>query len=465
MRLISMLMAAALAAACAATSVPLRWTVETSRASPASFEQYRGTSIALEATLNSYERPLAVEGEPRLYWQTNGMGSAWWSAPATASNNVLRATFGPENDIGATSYTCFIGIPGSVYSAAFRLRMLPSPGAKPNTLPIPVPRIDFSEVEVTNAPWASSEDLSAMSGDVAGLSSSVSAIWSYAFGKTAWIAVTNYSGVAAANGVAPSFQLLEVRDGRTNVVYSSGAEVASALSNEVAKLSAAFGDMLEEVRRSVPSPAWSRYQSASGAPNPASNDVTVLSTPSVMLTGGAEWEQYVDVASNSLWILTSKGMHVTSGDSNGWFRISGGDGKAAFEVVTENASIADALPAGNPAADQLLGTMTADFIAAAQPVLYTSPTLKPKDGFMPEGEDPNCDVAWTNLGGNRWRATVEFVNVLETYFAFAMYTRPGRTVVRNHAPMDVSGGIICPDGVTRICPKVSAGIVTWEVVP
>lgn len=139
-------------------AVPLRWTAETSRAAPVAFEQFAGTSIGLEAALTSYGRPLAVVGEPRLYWQTNGMGSTWWSAPASASGNVLRATWTPACEaVGATSYRGFVGVPGSVYSAAFTLRLRPSPGAVPNALPLPAPRIDFAAIEVANAPWVEEE--------------------------------------------------------------------------------------------------------------------------------------------------------------------------------------------------------------------------------------------------------------------------------------------------------------------
>ena len=119
------------------SSVPIRWTVETSRAQVAQFEAYRGETLDLEATMKSYGSPLATPVQPSLYWQTNGMGAAWWTAPATASGNVIRATWSPTNDCGGTVYNCFIGQAGGNYRAAFRLRMLPSPGYTPNHLPLP----------------------------------------------------------------------------------------------------------------------------------------------------------------------------------------------------------------------------------------------------------------------------------------------------------------------------------------
>ena len=154
--------------------VPLRWTVETSRAVPAQFEAYQGETLALEAALQSYGKPLEAPSNYSLYWQTNGMGNAWWSQevvgfsgsgtiegsnssvplPTTTTTNVLFATWSPTNDVGAKVYNCFIGKPGTIYHAAFQLRLRPSPGATPNELPLPQKVIDFAKVTVLNPPWS-----------------------------------------------------------------------------------------------------------------------------------------------------------------------------------------------------------------------------------------------------------------------------------------------------------------------
>lgn len=147
-------------------AVPLRWTVETSRAQVAQFDSYRGETLDLEATMQSYGKPLETPVQPSLYWQTNGMGAAWWTAPATASGNVLRATWSPTNDCGGTVYNCFIGGPDATYRAAFRLRMLPSPGFTPNHIPLPTVKAEsdpvFSAWLATNELFSAGVDTNAV---------------------------------------------------------------------------------------------------------------------------------------------------------------------------------------------------------------------------------------------------------------------------------------------------------------
>lgn len=126
------------------SSVPIRWTVETSRVQPAVFEAYQGETLDLEATMQSYGKPFAITGDDiRIYWQTNGMAGAWWSAPAavkvgqSGERDTYAATWTPSMDAGAAVYSCFIGQPGGNYRAEFRLRLRPSPGSTPNTLRLP----------------------------------------------------------------------------------------------------------------------------------------------------------------------------------------------------------------------------------------------------------------------------------------------------------------------------------------
>ncbi len=85
------------------------------------------------------------------------MGSAYWSAPAHVESNHVCAVWSPTNDVGASVYNCFIGSIDGSYRAAFKLRLLESPGYSPNTLDLPTPRLDFATIEVSNAPWLTDE--------------------------------------------------------------------------------------------------------------------------------------------------------------------------------------------------------------------------------------------------------------------------------------------------------------------
>jgi len=147
-RLLKCLFAALVASS--AGAVPLKWTVETSKAQVATFDQFQGATYDLEASLLSYGKPLYISGDPNFYWQTNGMGSLYWSIPATATNNIFRATWTPNMDVGAKVYNCFIGVSGTVYNAACVIRLRPSPGAVPNALPLPTPFIDCAVVKFVN---------------------------------------------------------------------------------------------------------------------------------------------------------------------------------------------------------------------------------------------------------------------------------------------------------------------------
>ncbi len=253
----------------------------------------------------------------------------------------------------------------------------------------------YTRAEADAAIAAATPDLTpyATTNDTASISRSVSALWQYTFGDRAWIAVTNY--MRTAKGVVPSLQLWEVRDGATNCVYSSSEEMAHIVSNEVDRIALALSNLVEGVRAQIPSTAWSAYQSMSGDPNPASNEVTVVSTPSVMLTGGAEWQQYVDVSSNSLWVLSSRGVTVASSDTNGYFRITDAEGKAAFEVVKEKAMTVDAL-AQDVTAPGDEGVMSVTFVAKAQPTLFLSPSLS--TAFVEASADGNASVAFLAMG-------------------------------------------------------------------
>ena len=109
-----------------------------------------GSTVDLAVTLKGYTTPPIADGaDVRLWYQTNGMGSAWWSAPATFDGSTITATFGPAQDCGADRVSLFFGAPSNVFASAV-LRLTHAPGFTPSSLPLPVPVLDFATVELRN---------------------------------------------------------------------------------------------------------------------------------------------------------------------------------------------------------------------------------------------------------------------------------------------------------------------------
>lgn len=142
-------------------AVPLKWT-----ATPLSPPYMpppvpHGSTIELTVELEGYTSPpIAAGADVRLWFQTNGMGSAWHSAPASVTSNTVSAVFGPAQDTGADRINCFLGAPSNIFAAVV-LRLSAAPGFRPNALPLPVQVLDFAAVEIANAPWPSAEDVAA----------------------------------------------------------------------------------------------------------------------------------------------------------------------------------------------------------------------------------------------------------------------------------------------------------------
>jgi len=571
---------AALAAYDAASAVPLRWTVETSRPGVEAFVAYHGESLDLQATMLSYGDPLALTNAPAmLYWQTNGMGKAWWSVPASCSSNVLSASFAPHMDPGASVVNGFIGVAGQHYRASFRLHFRNSPGADTANLPLPVRVLDFDTVEVINAPYYTKQEsderydnirdraMNAVTtnaqgeatiqgltvqtydgirvhwfpgddywldmgadvgrysergmwgflygagnheddnvrewwslpyggGDLATLSDideaianieipdrdltdyathaqatnaaravsapleeNVGVLWQYVLGDTVWFAVTNY--MRTVEGVVPSLQLWEVRDGSTNLVYHSTEEITNFVNAANAALRA-------DLTNSLAARAWSRYQSATGADNPQPGDITIVSTPSIMMTGGGEWNRYVHTGGSSVWVLRSNGLTTFGGGSNGsFFAVQDDEGNTQFEVRRTDSYEVDALPSAT-GFDGDDFQVTYNLPASGNPpTLYASTNLA-ATAFAAE-ENGSIDslgitVNWASSGG-LWRATIVQDVKAPALFVHAKALQEGSIVVRNNAPTSLSGGIVIGNTKYSIGTATISGHTVLTLTP
>ena len=354
-------------ASAAFAAVPLRWTVETSRVQPASFDAYQGETLTFEAALQSKGKPLEAPLNYSFFWQTNGMGSTYWEAPCPvpsssldgASTNVMFATFTPSMDVGARVYNCFIGSPSNIYHAAFQLRLRPSPGALPNALPLPTPVIDFAQVEVANAPWAAAADVAAVASDVGRLGVGYGRIYGFVTGATnANFSATNYPPTAAEaekrchyrpeegmdfSKVPASLQLNELRDGAWRTVVDTRdwpvwyyAYKETRLTNEIARLkaeNAALSSRLEAMR------PWAD-RTANGVENPMA-DTLIVDRPNMWLMADYEWQKCVS-GSNQCFVIRAANAALSGGaNTNGFLEICDAFGKPYMRINKSAERFAD----------------------------------------------------------------------------------------------------------------------------
>ena len=294
----------------------------------------------------------------------------------------------------------------------------------------------------------------------------VAPLWQIVLGDRVWFAVTNY--MRTVDGVAPSLQLWEVRDGVTNLVYHSTEEITNLIGKATAPL--ATTQALDAVRAAMPSKAWSRYQSATGADNPAPADVTIISTPVVQLTGGGEWTPHTLSAGGTVWTLESNGFTSIGGGTNGYFSIRNTvTGEEVFSV--EERSIIPSVPVtaafeAKGSGEGFLYTVYAD----ARPTLYTSTNLtsRAKAAWDAQGEDPNVIVnSWTNNGDGTWTADVTLVVPSVQYFAYVGVQESKDTVISNKKAASFDGGVVIGGAKYRLGTATINGVrvLTAEVIP
>lgn len=152
--------AALLLTACITHAAPAytnAWDVDLARNPHTIIDVWRGESIALTPRTGLAGLPDDAE----FRWQTPDMGNLFWVTNATVSaSGDMTVEWLPEMDNGSITYFFFFR-GGGLYRPRGTIRMQGSPGAEPNTLPLPGRVLDFATITVTNAPWATPADLDA----------------------------------------------------------------------------------------------------------------------------------------------------------------------------------------------------------------------------------------------------------------------------------------------------------------
>ena len=270
------------------SAAPLQWVCNWPDASSQTFALYQGETATFEPIFKVNGKAVTNVSIFAVWYQTNGMDQAWWKL----DGNV----FAPSNDVGAASYRFFVQARAegdSIYRANGTLRMLPSPGFTPNVVQPPVVSLDFSAIDVSNAPWLLPDATNA-------LNSSLSSLVSLSSQSS-----TNYTDSAAA---ALSQRLALASLSATNYTDEATAAATNALNSSLSSL----------VSRS--SQSATNYTDAATALTPVYSeweiDVT-YATPSAPDFYGLVWVPYDGHHDESFgwYVQTSNGRYRVPSDA------------------------------------------------------------------------------------------------------------------------------------------------------
>lgn len=231
---------ALLLAASLQASVPREWPADVRHPAAWQTSAYRGETVELVARLVDNGRPFAVPAgaTAKMLVSTNDFATPPWQWPAAVSpSGVVRATWLPEYDPGASSVRIFLGVSeGGTnwnYGANCTMRLLGSPGASPGALPLPAASIDFAAVRVANAPWPDFGAASNMVAEaIAGIDfpdTSLEPATNYTDSVAAGIRAETASGIAAAARAGTNYTdavALAFEDGSRRVFRASYADTA-----------------------------------------------------------------------------------------------------------------------------------------------------------------------------------------------------------------------------------------------
>lgn len=163
-----------------------------------------------------------------------------------------------------------------------------------------------------------------------------------------------------------------------------------------------------------------------------------------MIASGMAWQKTVTTGGGSVWILTATTPFVMSGEStNGFFKITDGDGHALFEIVKGDKQIVPATPTSCVKyIDGFSVGFSVDSIQFQHPVGEVAPDV---DGpYVPEDSLDGLSVTWNGESGY-WVATVTATPphaMPKKMFFRATYESGGNTYIRNNVATSIDKVVV-----------------------
>lgn len=306
---------------------------------------------------------------------------------------------------------------------------------------------------------ASVRDLSA---SVAAVSNEAQVVYRLFSGSNVICEVTNYNSRVNP----PALSIMQLSE--SNTYFTVWAETNGLARTFTAATNDAAGRVQQSERRAADTyapRAWSRTTSGLGEDAPT--NTTWISTPTTVIAGGLEYAKVVH-SGGEIWVLSGNGMVNFDPTTNAYLRISADDGKEIFSIektdsVTVGAN-ADGITVDN-AGNVTIIEIPVNVVSSEHPKMYYRRELNDAAGWILE-DYLDYALVWWNGRSGEWRCFIQMGSdsVANSGFFKFEYLKEGSTLIKNGAPMDVSGGIMCTDGIHKCRPVYSNGTVTWEVV-
>jgi len=273
-------------------------------------------------------------------------------------------------------------------------------------------------------PLASINDLVGLSQTQSVDHATIAAWESYWGGEDVRVTVTNYDSLVHA----PSLYI----EYNTNTV-SAASPTNNVVWDELTRWNSfmsVYNLFTNNVLNNFADRAWGVYDSSTGAYSP--DGLLQISQPEIQIANGLAYKKSITTGGCAVWVLTATEPTTISGvTSNGYFRITDGDGNALFEIVKGDKRTVGATASSIVATNGM--TINYNVISDDHPTLELTTDLK--GTWYDETECSSfATVSWSGTNG-AWVVSVTPVGAQSRMFAKASYEVGGDTYIRNSAPI------------------------------
>lgn len=283
-------------------------------------------------------------------------------------------------------------------------------------------------------------------------------------GSNVVLAVTNYISGAydLANG---KFKIHELRNGEYQEIYDSRKEILLHIDNfSNSYVRVALDAVVDAVARQLAAKAdkdWGKYTSSGGT---APSNTVYMTAPQTVFAGGMEFER-VAVGEGAIAVLTTKGAPVYTQGDEGTFKFQDAGGTNYFGFAKTD-SYTIGCNTDGISVDNHVVTLTYNVTMSGVPCIWYCPSLDVKPLQWEQLNTPDGQPIAGASHVVQWEQNPDvgrevcYLNCPEPKGFFkATIEVAGEAKFITNMPADLSGGVLCEDGITVIYPHPNG---TWS---